>query len=125
MKEIGHGVYLMDNANELGHGPQELSVSPGYLGGSDQEKVAEVLIGFSVRHNAWVGVDWEVLCDEVRGFVPPNVGSARVKVIGQMLKARLLRIPGKRRWWGILNPYPLVICPTRLLIATIWGHQQS
>lgn len=125
MELIGHGVYLLKK--QMPHSPEELTIDPTCLDDGVMGQMAARVIKFSKRHNAWVGVHWPTLLDDIRSELPPAVSVLHVHALRHMIRSGYLEIPGNRRWLGALNAlFRLqIVCPTALLVSVIWGNQRE
>lgn len=134
MELTGPGVYLMNGWDKMSLRPKEaltvLPGIPGSLGGCYEKKEAMVLfISFSARHNAWCGVTWPRLLEEMRSkYRDERKFRAIKREIESMIKWGLLEIPKRyKRWYSKwLNAFePKIICPGLLLGDMITAHARK
>jgi hypothetical protein len=119
------GVYLMDVRQKMLPRPKEaLAMASSFFGqfGENEKKVIEVLIDFSVRHNAWVGVSRFWLIEgffnkDQFAFFSDDVDLS----INTLISNRFLGITGYKKWYlKWLNVFSdRIIYPTRLLLEKL------
>lgn len=127
MELTGDGAYLMSWGRDALRPKEVLSVIHGAIGSATKEEAAALLISFSDKHNAWVGVAWPQLVAEMRKRYKAQWEFDGIKrAVETMIKDGLLEVPTRYKMRGFrwLNVFsPTIVCPTNLLINTIWTKQ--
>jgi len=129
MPETGPGVFLMGRDWDKGFlRPKEaLLAIPGSLGDERWEKATAIFINISARHNAWCGVEWTRLKNEIPSRKDDPTEYEEIKqAVEEMIRMRLLEIPGFTGWRSIFNLFfPQIVCPTRALLVKIQANRRA
>jgi hypothetical protein len=127
MELVGDGVYLMGWGKNVFQPKQISRITHGTLGSVTSEEAVDLLIEFSVKHNAWCGVEWSRLMRELRKKCKEDWEfEGQKRAIEMMVRDGLLEIPTKYKSWYArwMNAFsPTIVCPTNLLVNTIWTKQ--
>lgn len=127
MELVGDGMYLMGWSKNVLQPKQVLPHIPETLASAIMEEAAEMLVSFSVKHNAWVGVAWPQLLEEMHKRYERRWEFDGIeRALERMIEDGLLEVPVDHKEWYSrwLNVfYPHIVCPTNLLINTIWTKQ--
>ncbi len=129
LDETGPGVFLMGREWDKSFlRPKEaLPAIPGSLGDERWEKATAIFINISARHNAWCGVEWTRLKNEIPSRNDDPMEYEEIKeAIEDMIRMRLLEIPGYKGWLSFLNLFfPQIVCPTRILLTKIQANKRG
>jgi len=129
LDETGPGVFLMGREWDKSFlRPKEaLLAIPGSLGDEGWEGAVAIFINISARHNAWCGVEWTRLRNEMPSRADDPAGYEKTKqAIEEMIRLRLLEIPGYKGWLSFLNLFfPQIVYPTRRLLEKIQANRHD
>lgn len=124
MRQIGLGIYLMDDEWANFPGPKAISVLIEESSNLRKRmRAATLFIDFSVRYNAWCGVAWPQLIEEMRKFkkgeFPLISQSLELMILEGLLK--IVPEPYHKKWYlRWMNVFSTrVVCPTKFLLESI------
>ena len=124
----GPGVHLMPEwSHKLPRPKDVLDTIPGSLGKPEWDDIAKTVVHYSVVHNAWCGVAWTQLCEDLRKRFKPYEFMGIKGDIELMVQIGLLEVPRHKAWhsrW--LNAFePQIIRPTQSLLDAIQTNSRS